>query len=166
MFSLEQSISEWRREMLAAGIKTPVPLEELETHLREEIERLTKSGVSEVEAFKTAVQKIGSSHLLKKEFKKVEKGPKIIRAFMLMIGWLAATGTLAYSVLMWDVDWNLFEFAPDWDLGFACAMLGVLAALTAIWFLARASRGNVNRGVSLLLCLLLAGFAVWNLHAD
>jgi len=37
MFSLEKSISEWRRQMLAAGIKTPVPLEELEIHLREEI---------------------------------------------------------------------------------------------------------------------------------
>ena len=39
MFDLEQSIADWRRQMLAAGIKTPVPLEELESHLREEIER-------------------------------------------------------------------------------------------------------------------------------
>jgi hypothetical protein len=29
MFKLEQSIMEWRRQMLAAGIKAPVPLEEL-----------------------------------------------------------------------------------------------------------------------------------------
>lgn len=35
MFDLEQSIAEWRRQMLAAGIKTPVPLEDLEIHLRE-----------------------------------------------------------------------------------------------------------------------------------
>ena len=39
MFDLEQSISEWRRQMLAARIPTPVPLEELEIHLREEIRR-------------------------------------------------------------------------------------------------------------------------------
>ena len=44
MFDLEQSIAEWRRQMLAAGIKTPVPLEELEIHLREEIEQQMKSG--------------------------------------------------------------------------------------------------------------------------
>jgi hypothetical protein len=37
MFDLEQTISEWRRQMLSAGIKTPVPLEELEIHLREDV---------------------------------------------------------------------------------------------------------------------------------
>ena len=35
---LESLIANWRREMLAAGIKTPVPLEELESHLREDID--------------------------------------------------------------------------------------------------------------------------------
>ena len=39
-----KSIAEWREQMLAAGIKTPVPLEELEIHLREEIEQQMKSG--------------------------------------------------------------------------------------------------------------------------
>ena len=42
MLDLEQSIAEWRRQMLAAGLKTPVPLEELESHLRDEIEQQTK----------------------------------------------------------------------------------------------------------------------------
>ena len=32
--------------MLAAGIKTPVPLEELEIHLREEIEELGEDGAT------------------------------------------------------------------------------------------------------------------------
>ena len=32
MFDLEQAIADWRRQMLAAGIKTPVPLEELKSH--------------------------------------------------------------------------------------------------------------------------------------
>ena len=39
MFDLEQSIRNWRKQMLAAGIKSPVPLDELEIHLRDEIER-------------------------------------------------------------------------------------------------------------------------------
>ena len=38
MFSLEQAIIRWRRRMLAAGIKTPVPLEELESHLCDGVE--------------------------------------------------------------------------------------------------------------------------------
>ncbi len=58
--------------MLAAGIKTPVPLEELEAHLRDEIERQMKTGRSEAEAFKSAVQNIGSAHTVQNEFEKVE----------------------------------------------------------------------------------------------
>jgi len=70
MFDLEKSIADWRKQMLAAGIKTPVPLEELEIHLREEIERQMKSGLEEREAFTSAVQKIGQARALKTEFKK------------------------------------------------------------------------------------------------
>ena len=43
MFNLNQAIEGWRREMLAAGIKTPVPLDELESHLREDVEHQTKT---------------------------------------------------------------------------------------------------------------------------
>jgi hypothetical protein len=70
MFDLEKAIADWRRQMLAAGIKTPVPLEELEIHLREEISRQTRSGLSEPEAFNSAVKKIGQPALLKTEFSK------------------------------------------------------------------------------------------------
>jgi hypothetical protein len=59
MFDLEQSISEWRGQMLAAGIKSPVPLEELESHLQEEIERQIKSGLSEQHVFNLAIREIG-----------------------------------------------------------------------------------------------------------
>ena len=71
MFELERSIAEWRRQMLAAGIKTPALLEELESHLREEIERQIKSGLNGQEAFDCAVQKIGRTTALKTEFMKV-----------------------------------------------------------------------------------------------
>ena len=73
MFDLEQSIADWRRQMLAAGIKTPVPLEELEIHLREEIERQMKSGLSEQGIFNSAVQKIGEARVVQTEFKKLNQ---------------------------------------------------------------------------------------------
>jgi hypothetical protein len=71
MFDLEQSIVEWRQQMLAVGIKTPVPLEELEIHLREDIARQMQSGLSAQQAFGIAVKKIGHAPELKREFKKV-----------------------------------------------------------------------------------------------
>ena len=95
MFYLEQSIIEWRRQMLAAGIKTPVPLEELECHLREEIEEQVQSGVSEQQAFEIAVRQIGQADLLKAEFRNAgflnwwgeDSQTRINRAFALL--WLA-----------------------------------------------------------------------------
>jgi MFS family permease len=72
MFDLEKSIAEWRRQMLAAGIKTPVPLEELESHLREEVERRMKLGTSEQQAFEVTVLRVGQACVLRSEFKKIE----------------------------------------------------------------------------------------------
>src|ERR1041384_7715044 len=71
MFNLDQAITEWRRQMLAAGIKTPVPLDELESHLRDEVEQQMRSGLSAPQAFGIAVQRLGQARALKVEFKKV-----------------------------------------------------------------------------------------------
>ena len=57
--------------MLSAGIKTPVPLEELEIHLREDIAQQMQSGLSAQPAFGIAVKTIGQAPELKREFKKV-----------------------------------------------------------------------------------------------
>ena len=73
MPDLEKSIAEWRRQMLAAGIKSPVPLEELEIHLREEIEQLMKSGLSGQDAFEIAIRQIGQPKRLNNEFEKSER---------------------------------------------------------------------------------------------
>jgi hypothetical protein len=70
MFDLEKAIADWRKQMLAAGIKSPVPLEELEIHLREDIERRTRNGLDEPAAFGLAVQNVGGPGVLKTEFSK------------------------------------------------------------------------------------------------
>lgn len=70
MFDLEESIADWRKQMLAAGIESPVPLEELEIHLREEMERLVKSGINAQRALGEAIQQIGPPNALKCEFQK------------------------------------------------------------------------------------------------
>jgi hypothetical protein len=72
MFNFETAIAEWRRQMRAAGIKTPVPLEELESHLREEIGQRIRCGATTEQAFALAVNQIGSGDKLKAEFGKVE----------------------------------------------------------------------------------------------
>ena len=89
MFSLEQAISEWRQQMLAAGIRAPVPLEELEVHLREEIERQMKTELNAEKAFGAAIQQIGQAHALENEFKKIgrtaeERKQKFMRIYFVI----------------------------------------------------------------------------------
>ena len=72
MPDLEQSIANWQQQVLAAGIQTPVPLDELEMHLREEIERQMKSGFNEQKAFEISVRRVGRPEILGIEFKKDE----------------------------------------------------------------------------------------------
>ena len=87
MFNLEEKISEWRQQMLAAGIQSPVPLEELEIHLREEIERQTKTGLTTRQAFENSVQKIGQGSVLKEEFQKVT--PRKINRILSVVSGIA-----------------------------------------------------------------------------
>jgi len=90
MFDLEQSIANWRQQMLAAGIQTPVPLEELENHLREEVEQQINSGLDVDKAFAAAVLKVGHAHLVQGEFQKIEtaRGDRAwkIKQLMVMFG--------------------------------------------------------------------------------
>jgi hypothetical protein len=73
MPDLEQQISAWRSQMLAAGIQSPVPLDELETHLRDEIQRLIQSGLAEEKAFLIATNSLGDGRALRSEFSKVNR---------------------------------------------------------------------------------------------
>lgn len=74
MFNLEQSIAEWRQQMLAAGIETPATLEELESHLREGIGEQVQSGINEQIAFEMAVLQMGRAKELKAELAKETGG--------------------------------------------------------------------------------------------
>jgi hypothetical protein len=108
MFNLEQSVAEWRQQMLATGIKSPVPLEELEIHLREEIHRRISSGLNEADAFSSAVQNIGQAQLVQNEFAKISMRGismpadcKIFRLkaepifyFFFVFSWLVAFGLI------------------------------------------------------------------------
>ena len=73
MFDLEQSISEWRRQMQSAGVKNPAIVDELESHLREDMARRVQSGESEEQAFERAVQGVGQASLLGHEFAKLAR---------------------------------------------------------------------------------------------
>lgn len=74
MRDLEEQIAHWRAEMLAAGIGTPTLLDELENHLRDEMEQQVKLGLGAQQAFEIAVQRLGEPKVLKHEFRKFSIG--------------------------------------------------------------------------------------------
>jgi hypothetical protein len=72
MFNLNEAISKWRQQMVAAGIKSPEVLDELESHLRDGFEEQVGSGTTPEEAFETAARRIGQAGALRAEFSKLE----------------------------------------------------------------------------------------------
>jgi len=68
MFNLEQSIAEWRRQMLAAGVKNPNVLDELEIHLREDVEKQMREGSGAQQASKRPPDKSATPMCCKRSF--------------------------------------------------------------------------------------------------
>ena len=58
------------KRMLVAGVPAPTTLDELESHLREEIKRQMDSGRDAASAFAVAAEKIGQPEVLKSEFRR------------------------------------------------------------------------------------------------
>jgi hypothetical protein len=163
MFDLDQAIAEWRRQMLAAGIKTPVPLEELESHLREDVEKQVREGSIVQQAFEIAVGRIGQPGSLKTEFKKIN-GPDpaqlrkragfafalILGLYSLMISCLlfkndltfnerlsgfASVATMLTSVfILWQILPRLFPVIAHKTVQSAIGLIGGISG--AGWFLA------------------------------
>ena len=125
--------------MLAAGIKTPVPLDELESHLREEIERQMKSGSDEAEAFKTAVQKIGQARLIQDEFKQVEEAKEARDWKLTQI--LFAVVTSLFSLLLCSMVIFKMGCFSEATSGQKTSCLAAIAAFALLAWGGRSSHG-------------------------
>jgi len=135
MFNLEKSIAEWRHQMLAAGIKTPVPLEELENHLREEIEQQMKTGANEQMAFEMAVQQVGQPKVLDSEFKRSERTFMKRTSFVLIgiFGILFGTAFIL-PALAWYRDHGAMARGPIEGLSLGVAIVIVSLSTTVYGF--------------------------------
>jgi hypothetical protein len=150
MFNLEQSIAQWRRQMRVAGIK-PESLDELEGHLREEIERQIKSEVIQQLAFEMAIKAIGQGAQLKKEFQKVGEPLEIRLVKLIGIG----CGTFALLFSLW-----ILPFLFSNPTGWMAKLMGAAAVATIVlcWiynhkFLPAVHSKHLRFSIGLLCCL-------------
>ena len=65
MFEVEQAMATWRRQMSEAGLAEQV-LDELESHLCDDLERRTRSGENVQQAFEAALLTLGEANALAK----------------------------------------------------------------------------------------------------
>lgn len=136
MFDLEPQISQWRRQMIGAGIQSPEPLGEMENHLREEIRHRRAAGQSEEEAFGAAVSAIGDPVILAADF----GGAKPRFPIPLTAGavvWVgAAMALLGFLLSRWfDGQWSLLLTAHIFALtvGYATALMAGGLGIVEIW---------------------------------
>jgi len=100
MFDLNTAILEWRRRMVGGGVTQPEVLDELESHLREDVERQTRAGAVPEDAFELAAKRLGEAAMLKAEFKGSRSAAARLwtRVFLGTAG-LAYICTVAYALL-------------------------------------------------------------------
>ena len=118
MFNLDQAILEWRQRMAGGGVNAPAVLDELESHLREEVEQQLRLGSNEQEAFEAAVLRIGQADGLKCEFAKVDGPKQILRRKMVWI----VMGVAGLSC------WLYFGHSPAIALVYGVLLFGLIVA--------------------------------------
>jgi hypothetical protein len=143
MFDLDGAIAGWRRQMSAAGLESSESLDELESHLRDDVEMRMRSGLTAEQAFTAAVREIGSAKSLKGEFEKNLAQDPFKHEWRARLAKIFVFG-LAGCALMTGVSW-LFKLPFGVELplsGFAFAALLV----GFVWLLLTARRAAANQG--------------------
>lgn len=70
-FNIDERVTTWIRGIRASGNVTPDDADELESHLRDEIDALRQTGLTDSEAFLIAIRRMGSANQIAREFYKV-----------------------------------------------------------------------------------------------
>ncbi len=96
MFDLEKQIARWRRQTEKSVGRQDGRLDELESHLRDQVEQLLKTGLTPEEAFHQAVARLGDPGAISAEFRKTRSAawrPARV-AFLLWVVLAVAAGLL------------------------------------------------------------------------
>jgi len=94
MFDLNEQINKWRSNLAQSQTLGNSDIDELESHLGEEIENLTALNLSEEEAFWVAARRLGDTDALAGEFAKINTGTVLRNRLCWM-----AVGVLLYLIL-------------------------------------------------------------------
>lgn len=141
MFQLDDAMREWRTCMVQQGTTSQPDMDELESHLRDDIEQLVDKDLSVEEAYLVGIHRLGAPPELSAEFGKINGARVWTRRLLWML-----SGYLAIGLIL-----SLYAAAVQW-----------VSAGAMISGLVGSSSGHlVLRGAMLvmgLLAVMLLGF--------
>ena len=144
MFDIDKAIFKWRRQMAEGGIRAPSTLDELESHLREDVETHVRAGQNVQQAFEGAVERLGQASLLRLEFEEDEKTkqvprqnhPRRIRVLAIALIAFYGLGALWAVVALFSTGMSLPLFkAAATSLVFVAGGIGLLKLKRWGWWL-------------------------------
>jgi hypothetical protein len=133
MFDLNDSIVNWRSRLADDESCAAADLNELESHLREQVDALRQSGLSDEEAFWVATRRLGDPESLSVEFAKVKGGRVWAKRLLWMMGGILIS--ILASSLAGAAWWGTLFVGSQ--LGISGTVLGAAAAVarTLAWFI-------------------------------
>jgi hypothetical protein len=146
MFDLEEQIAKWRRTAADALGNRPEVIDELESHLRDDVQRLVQSGQSAEAAWETAVTRLGATKQLAAEFAKVPPTPAFwLPARRIPIGVFALSTGLGTLIAVSDLECTypigLLLVSHIFAMAAGCVTIFAIGALAAWSILTRAISG-------------------------
>ena len=104
MFNLDKALASWRRNLANNHAFSADDLDELEQHVRDQVAALCRRGLSDKEAFRTAVHEMGEYGTAEREYRKVYWGKlrrrrQLLHEFMGSVSMLANYLKIAYRNL-------------------------------------------------------------------
>lgn len=160
-FKLTDSLKNWKRSLSRNRSMTSDNIQELESHLLDEIDNLVSKDMSEEEAFLLATKQIGTKEFLASEFAKLDVFNKTIMRWM---PFLEGVVCYFYFAMFISLTVKSSQFIDSYfNMDFAMVSFAIICASYVVFFISAAIYNNSNYGKVILsiydnIPLLLLGF--------
>ena len=134
-FDLDRHITNWRKQFLADSAFYSEEVEELENHVRDGVEHLMETGLSEEEAFYEATSRLGSPETLRADYKRARSRwdrlfthARTATIGLLLVsapGWLWNTALPDFAIRFWVAIPHALSFFSLFFLGLGGLWHGV-----------------------------------------
>jgi hypothetical protein len=152
--TVEQQIGQWRTYLRRRRAINGPDVEELETHLRDQLGALAQAGLAEDEAFLVAVKRMGSLDALSREFAR-EHSERLWKQLVIAADGDAARETATHT-----------ESLVAFGLAVAAAIAIKIPALFGLTFGPDSGGAFYLRNMSFFVLPFLTGYFVWKRRMD